>query len=78
VGQELLLTFGLPDLGVREQDVAVIRVPAMPSILSETMFMMFPQQEAALRDPAALQRLAEAHVRGIESFLRARAATQAR
>ena len=70
---ELLQAFGLPDLGIRKQDVAVIRNPGMPAILTETMFMMFPQQEAALRNPEALQRLAEAHVRGIESFLRSRA-----
>jgi N-acetylmuramoyl-L-alanine amidase len=70
---ELLQTFGLPDLGIRRQDVAVIRNPGMPAILTETMFMMFPQQEAALRNPEALQSLAEAHLRGIEAFLRSRA-----
>ncbi|MBW3630389.1 MAG: N-acetylmuramoyl-L-alanine amidase, partial [Gemmatimonadetes bacterium] len=69
---ELLQAFGLPDLGIRRQDVAVIRNPTMPAILTETMFMMFPQQEAALRNPEALQSLAEAHLRGIENFLRSR------
>ena len=70
---ELLQTFGLPDLGIRRQDVAVIRNPSMPAILTETMFMMFPEQEAALRNPESLQSLAEAHLRGIEAFLRSRA-----
>jgi N-acetylmuramoyl-L-alanine amidase len=73
VQPELLQTFGLPDLGIRRQDVAVIRNPAMPAILTETMFMMFPEQEAALRNPESLQRIAEGHVRGIEAFLRSRA-----
>jgi N-acetylmuramoyl-L-alanine amidase len=45
----------------------------MPSILSESAFMMIPQNEAALRDPAVLDRIAAAHLRGIEAFLRARA-----
>jgi N-acetylmuramoyl-L-alanine amidase len=75
--RELLLAFGLPDLGVRKQDIAVIRIQSMPSVLTETMFMMFPEQEAALRDPAALQRIAEAHFRGIEAFLRERATAAA-
>jgi len=35
--------------------------------------MMFPDQEAALRNPEFLDRLAAAHVRGIEDFLRERA-----
>lgn len=70
---ELLLATGLPDLGVRRQDVAVIRNPMMPAVLTETMFMMFPQQEASLRDPDVLDRIANAHVLGLEAFLRARA-----
>jgi N-acetylmuramoyl-L-alanine amidase len=45
----------------------------MPSVITESLFMMFPEQENALRDPAFLDRLAAAHVRGIEAFLRERA-----
>ena len=70
---ELLLATGLPDLGVRRQDVAVIRNPMMPAVLTETMFMMFPEQEAALRNPEAIDRIASAHVLGLEAFLRSRA-----
>jgi N-acetylmuramoyl-L-alanine amidase len=35
---------------------------------------MVPRQEAALRDPAVHERIARAHFRAIEGFLRARAA----
>jgi N-acetylmuramoyl-L-alanine amidase len=35
--------------------------------------MMFPEQEAALRNPAFLDRIARAHLRGMESFVRERA-----
>jgi N-acetylmuramoyl-L-alanine amidase len=37
------------------------------------MFMMVPEQEAALRDPRVQERLARAHVRALEAFLRDRA-----
>jgi N-acetylmuramoyl-L-alanine amidase len=42
----------------------------MPSILSETMFLMIPRQEAALRDPSVHERVARAHVRALEAFVR--------
>jgi N-acetylmuramoyl-L-alanine amidase len=42
-------------------------------VLTETMFLMIPEQEAALRDPRVHQRIAEAHLRGLVAFLRGRA-----
>jgi N-acetylmuramoyl-L-alanine amidase len=73
VQRELLAELGLRDLGVSRRDLALVRPTWMPSILSESAFMMIPQNEAALRDPRVLDRIAAAHLRGIESFLRARA-----
>jgi N-acetylmuramoyl-L-alanine amidase len=35
------------------------------------MFMMIPEQEAALRDPAVQHRVAEAHMRGLVRWLSA-------
>ena len=75
VQRELLAELGLRDLGVSRRDLALVRPTWMPSILSESAFMMIPQNEAALRDPAVLERIADAHLRGIEAFLRARAAS---
>lgn len=72
--RELLREFGLRDLGIARADLALVRPTWMPSILSETMFLMIPQQEAALRDPAVQERIARAHLRAIEAFLRDRAA----
>ena len=74
VHRELLREFGLRDLGIARADLALVRNTWMPSILSETMFLMIPQQEAALRDPVVQERVARAHLRAIEAFLRARAA----
>ena len=73
VHRELLREFGLRDLGVARADLALVRNTWMPSILSETMFLMIPQQEAALRDPAVQERIARAHLRAVEAFLRDRA-----
>ncbi len=63
----------IPNLGARFQNIAIGRVTWMPSVITESLFMMFPEQENALRDPGFLDRLAAAHVRGIEAFLRERA-----
>lgn len=73
VQRELLAELGLRDLGISRRDLALVRPTWMPSILTESAFMMIPQNEAALRDPEVLQRIAEAHLRGIEGFLRGRA-----
>lgn len=62
---------GLPDLGAKRRSLALVRPSWMPSTLTESLFMMFPQQEAALRNPAFQERLAGAHLQGIEAFLRA-------
>jgi N-acetylmuramoyl-L-alanine amidase len=76
VQNELLREFGLPDLGIARADLALVRPSAFPSILTETMFLMVPEQENALRDPGVHERIARAHLRGIEAFLRQRVAEQ--
>ncbi|SOD02097.1 N-acetylmuramoyl-L-alanine amidase [bacterium JGI 053] len=64
---------GIPDLGAKYGNLALVRPTWMPSVLTESLYMPIPEQEAALRDPGFLDRLAEAHLRGIEDFLRMRA-----
>lgn len=73
VQRELLAELALRDLGISRRDLALVRPTWMPSILTESAFMMIPQNEAALRDGEVLQRIADAHLRGIEGFLRGRA-----
>ncbi|HYH79412.1 MAG TPA: N-acetylmuramoyl-L-alanine amidase [Longimicrobium sp.] len=63
----------IPDLGAKYGNLALVRPTWMPSCLTESLFMPIPEQESALKDPAFLDRLAEAHVRGIAEFLRMRA-----
>jgi N-acetylmuramoyl-L-alanine amidase len=67
---ELVRELRLRDLGIARADLALVRPTWMPSSLTETMFLMIPEQENALRDPAVQERIARAHLRGIEAFFR--------
>jgi N-acetylmuramoyl-L-alanine amidase len=71
--REILAELRTPDRGVRFQDLALPRTSWMPSVLTETEFMMIPQVEAALRDPRVQERIAAAHFRALERFFRERA-----
>ncbi len=71
--REIVGVTRIPDIGARQQNLALARPTWLPSVLTESLFMPIPEQEAALRNPAFLDRLADAHLRGIEAFLRARA-----
>jgi N-acetylmuramoyl-L-alanine amidase len=73
---EMLEELGLRDIGYGRADLALVRPTWMPAVLSETMFMMIPEQEAALRDPAVHARVAAAHLRALQHFLLRRAAHQ--
>ena len=66
---EIAAVTGIPNKGTFQRSLALARPSWMPSVLTESLYMMFPQQEAALRDPVFLHRLAEAHVRGVERFV---------
>lgn len=71
---EIIKATRIRDIGARQSNLALARPTWMPTALTESLFMPIPEQEAALRDPAFLDRLADAHVAGIEAFFRARAA----
>jgi N-acetylmuramoyl-L-alanine amidase len=76
--RELLAELQLRDIGIGRADLALARPTWMPAVLTETMFLMLPRQEAALRDPDVHERIAHAHLRALEAFLRERAQTQMR
>jgi N-acetylmuramoyl-L-alanine amidase len=71
--RELLSELKLRDLGVGRADLALVRPTWVVSALTETSFMMVPQQESGLRDPSVHERIARAHLRALEAFLRGRA-----
>lgn len=73
MNEELVAATQIRDLGALSGNLALVRPTWMPSVLTESLFMPIPEQEAALRNPIFLEQLAAAHVRGIERFLRSRA-----
>lgn len=70
VQAQLVRRLGAGDLGVAQADLAVIRRTGMPAIMTEGLFMMLPEHEAALRTPEVQTRYAEAVRDGIVAFLR--------
>jgi N-acetylmuramoyl-L-alanine amidase len=73
VQRALVRRLGLRDLGVGRGDLALVRPTWMPSILTEGLFMMVPEQEAALRSVEGQRRYAQGVFEGIRDFLRTRA-----
>jgi N-acetylmuramoyl-L-alanine amidase len=70
VERELVRQLGIRDLGSGRGDLALVRPTWMPAILTEGLFMMIPEQEAALGNPTG-QRLYAVAVRdGLAAFLR--------
>ena len=68
----LVRRLGLRDLGFGRGDLALVRATWMPSVLTEGLFMMLPDQEAALRSPEGQRLYAQAVVDGLRRFLRER------
>lgn len=65
---ELLAELGLRDAGTKWGNLAVTRIPWMPSILTEGAFIIMPDQEAAMRAPTYQEAYARGILRGLESY----------
>ena len=74
VQRELVRHFGIRDLGIHFQNVALARPTWMPAILAEGLFIMMPEQEAAIRSAEGQAAYARALADGVEAFFRNRAA----
>jgi N-acetylmuramoyl-L-alanine amidase len=70
VQRALVKQLGLRNLGVARGDLALVRPTWMPSILTEGLFMMIPQQESALRSREGQAAYARGVFDGIETFLK--------
>ncbi len=66
---ELVRRMRLRDLGIGRGDLALVRATWMPSVLTEGLFMMLPDQEAALRAPQGRRLYAQAIFDGLRRFL---------
>ncbi|HEY8259200.1 MAG TPA: N-acetylmuramoyl-L-alanine amidase [Gemmatimonadales bacterium] len=73
---ELLKVLELRDLGIGRGDLALVRGTWMPSVLTEGLFIMVPDQEAALRTSRGQELYARAVVAGLRRFLGEQARTQ--
>lgn len=69
----LVEELGLRDLGVARGDLAMVRPTWLPAILTEGLFMIVPEQEAALRTIEGQRRYARGVVEGVRRFLATRA-----
>ncbi len=65
----LLRRLGLRDLGIGRGDLALVRGTWMPSVLTEGLFMMLPDQEAALRNVQGQRSYAQAVLDGLRTYL---------
>jgi len=72
LNQALVRQFGLRDLGIGRGNLALVRPTWMPSVLTEGLFMMIPEQETVLASEEGQWRYARGVVEGIASFLRGR------
>jgi len=70
IQRELMKRLGLRDLGVHYQNLAIARPTWYPSALAEGAFVIIPEQEAALRNPAYQRKYAEGIVAGLEAYFR--------
>ena len=68
--EEIHKVTGVPPLGHKQRSLSLARPTWMPAVLTESLYMMHPQQEQALRDPEFLEKLAQAHVKGIKRFVK--------
>ncbi len=65
----LVQQLGLRDLGVGRGDLALVRPTWQPSILTEGLYMIVPEQEAALRSTEGQRRYAQGVFDGLRTWL---------
>ena len=68
VQRGLVRQLGLRDLGVARGDLALVRPTWQPSILTEGLYMIVPEQEAALRSSEGQQRYAQGVLDGLRTW----------
>lgn len=66
----MMREMGLRDLGVHYQNIAIGRTMWMPSLITEGLFLMVPEQEYAAKDPGFQERYARGVADGVEAYFR--------
>jgi N-acetylmuramoyl-L-alanine amidase len=60
----------LRDLGIHYQNISIGRTTWMPSLITEGLFMMLPEQEHAMRTAEGQERYARGVADGVEAYFR--------
>jgi N-acetylmuramoyl-L-alanine amidase len=71
IQRRLVQRLGVRDLGVARGDLAVTRGTWTPSVLTEGLHIIMPEQEAALRTERGRELYARGVMEGIRDYLRA-------
>jgi N-acetylmuramoyl-L-alanine amidase len=66
--RSLVSELGLRDLGTFRENLALVRPTWVPSVLTEGLFIIMPDQEAAIRTPEYQDAYARGIVMGLERF----------
>ena len=75
---QLNLLGGIRQRGVKQAPFVVLRGAAMPAVLVETAFISNQKEEAKLKDPRFLQKVAQAITRGVRLYFASGAGTPRR
>ena len=67
--KSLVAQLGLRDLGTFRENLALVRPTWMPAVLTEGVFIIMPDQEAAMRTPEYQAAYAQGVVNGVEQFV---------
>jgi N-acetylmuramoyl-L-alanine amidase len=70
IQKSLVRRLGLPDLGRYHESFSVTRGPYMPAVLTEGAFLMFPDQENALKTDEFQRAYARGILEGLEEYFR--------
>jgi N-acetylmuramoyl-L-alanine amidase len=70
IQRELVARFDVRDLGVGRADFALTRATWQPAVLCEGLYMIMPDQEAALRSAAGQELYARGVLEGIVEFMK--------
>ncbi len=73
IQRRFVARLGTRDLGIARGDLALARPTWMPAVLTEGLFMMIPEHEAALRSEEGRREYAMAVREGVRAFLLGRA-----
>jgi N-acetylmuramoyl-L-alanine amidase len=70
VQASMMREMGLRDLGIHYQNIAIGRTTWMPSLITEGLFLMVPEQENAAKTPSFQERYARGVADGVEAYFR--------